>query len=58
MIWYFPNAFAIFAAAADNTPTPTSARKMPVTTTKTPIKTRGLKKADCEAADLFLTVFP
>ena len=46
MIWYFPNAFAIFAAGAVNTPTPASAKKMPVRTTNKPIKTRRLKKAD------------
>ena len=52
IIWYFPSAFAMFAAGADNTPALTNASKAPVATRKMPIKKRGLKKADCEA-DLF-----
>ena len=44
MIWYLPNAFAIFAAGAVNTPTPASAKKMLVRTTNKPIKTREIEE--------------
>src|SRR5436190_10193879 len=54
MIWYFPNAFAIFAAGAEKTPKPASTRKTPVRTTSTPIKTRGLNRPDCEADFFFM----
>ena len=41
-------ALAELAATAENVPTLASAKKTPVSTTKNPIKTRRLKKADRE----------
>jgi len=55
MIWYLPNAFAIFAAGAVNTPTPANAKKMLVRMTNKPIKTRELNKVD-EAGFCFMGV--
>ena len=41
-------------AVADNAPEPASARKTPASTVKTPIETRRLKKADCDAEVFFM----
>ena len=47
-------AFAGLKALAENVPRPASARKTPVRTTNSPIKTRKLKKADREADFFFM----
>src|SRR6266436_5048821 len=47
-------AFAGLKAFAENVPRPASARKTPVRTTNSPIKTRKLKKADREADFFFM----
>ena len=47
-------AFAELKALAENVPRPASARKTPVRTTNSPIKTRRLKKADREADFFFM----
>ena len=41
-------------ACAENVPRPSSARKTPARTINRPIKTRRLKKADCEADFFFM----
>ena len=53
MIWWFCSACAKLAAVAENTPKLASAMKLPASTTNSPIKTRTLKKADCEV-DFFV----
>jgi hypothetical protein len=50
----FCSACAELAVTAENVPRPTNARKTPVKTIKRPIKTRRLKKADCEADFFFM----
>ena len=45
---------AELAVTAENVPRPASARKTPASTMKSPIKTRRLKKADCEADFFFI----
>src|SRR5438477_7831642 len=47
-------AFAELAVSPENVPRPASARKTPVRTTNSPIKTRRLKKADREADFFFM----
>jgi hypothetical protein len=54
MIACFCWAFAGFAAVAENVPRLTSARKTPARTTKSPIKTRRLKKAERETDFFFM----
>ena len=44
-------------ACAENPPKPSSARKTPVRTKNRPVKTRRLKKADCEADFFFIMDF-
>jgi len=44
-------------ACAEKTPKPTSASKTPARTTNSPIKTRRLKKADCEVDFFFIVEF-
>ena len=51
---FFCCAFAGLKALAENVPRPASARKTPVRTTNSPIKTRRLKKADREADFFFM----
>jgi len=51
---FFWCAFAGLKALAENVPRPASARKTPVRTTNSPIKTRRLKKADREADFFFM----
>src|SRR5436190_2641343 len=47
-------AFAELAVSPENVPTPIKARKTPVRTTNSPIKTRILKNADCEVDFCFI----
>ena len=44
------------AGLAENVPKPISARKTPARTINRPIKTRRLKKADCEVDFFFIDV--
>src|SRR6266571_2143892 len=48
-------AFAELAVSPENVPRPIRARKTPVRTTNSPIKTRRLKKADREADFFFMS---
>ncbi len=48
-------ACAELAVIAENVPRPASARKTPANTMQRPIKTRRLKKADCEADFFFMS---
>src|SRR5713101_6213960 len=57
IILFFCCACAMLAASAENAPKPTSARKTPARTINRPIKTRRLKKADCEADFFFMDGF-
>jgi hypothetical protein len=50
----FGCAFAELAAITENVPRLASVRKTPARTTKSPIKTRRLKKADREADFFFM----
>ena len=52
---FFTCALAGPKALAENVPKPASARKTPVRTTNSPIKTRRLKKADREADFFFMS---
>src|SRR6266496_3748199 len=45
---------AELAVIAENMPRPASARTTPARTMHTPIKTRGLKNADCEVGFFFI----
>jgi hypothetical protein len=54
IILCFCCAFAELEALAENVPRLASARKTPARTTKSPIKTRRLKKADREADFFFM----
>ena len=54
IILCFCCAFAELAAVAENVPRPAKARKTPARTINSPIKTRRLKKADCEADFFFM----
>ena len=51
---FFCGALVGLKALAENVPRPASARKTPVRTTNSPIKTRKLKKADREADFFFM----
>ena len=51
---FFCCACAEPAVIAENVPKPASARKTPAKTINRPIKTRGLRKADCEADFFFM----
>jgi hypothetical protein len=55
IILYFCCACAELAVIAENVPRPASARKTPTRTMSRPIKTRRLKKADCEADFFFMS---
>jgi len=55
IILYFCCACAELAVIAENVPRPASARKIPTRTMSRPIKTRRLKKADCEADFFFMS---
>ena len=50
-------AFAELAVSPENVPRPITARKTPVRTTNSPIKTRRLKNADCEVDFCFIVEF-
>ena len=54
IILCFCCACALLAVSAENVPRPASARRTPVRAMHTPIKTRRLKKADCEADFFFM----
>ena len=55
MILWFCCACAELAVSPENVPRPISARKTPARTTNRPIKTRRLKKADCEVDFFFMS---
>jgi hypothetical protein len=48
-------ACAELAVSPENVPRPISARKTPARTINRPIKTRGLKNADCEVNFFFMS---
>ena len=54
ILGFFCCALVELEAITENVPRPASARKTPVRTTKSPIKTRRLKKADREADFFFM----
>ena len=54
IILYFCCACAELAVIAENVPKLASAKKTPARTINRPIKTRRLKKADCEADFFFM----
>ena len=54
IILCFGCACAELAVSPENVPKPISARKTPARTTNRPIKTRTLKKADCEVDFFFI----
>ena len=54
IILCFCCACAELAVIAENVPRPASARKTPARRINRPIKTRKLKKADCEADFFFM----
>lgn len=53
---YFCCAFTKLEPDPDDTPEPNSAREMPARIIEAPIKTRRLKKADCEADFFFMVL--
>ena len=55
IILCFCCACAELAVTAENVPRPASARKTPAKTINRPIKTRRLKKADCDVDFFFMT---
>src|SRR5438067_2019504 len=57
MMRAFCCAFAELAVRPENVPRPITARKTPVRTTNSPIKTRRLKNADCEVDFCFIMEF-
>ena len=52
---FFRIALSMLAAVAENTPKLANARQAPTRTINSPIKTRILKKADCEVDFFFMS---
>ena len=54
MIWCFCRTPRTPAAVAENTPNPASAMNAPIRMIDSPVKTRRLKKADCDVDFFFI----